>query len=86
MRGGTLHKIPNNHSSSAYGSAVTIITLVMSSCLCKKLEGAIFPFQVESLENGVNDSIHALHVHKANYGPGAAPDFHEAAFDDVGGS
>jgi hypothetical protein len=57
----------------------------MSSCLCKKLEGAVFPFQVESLEDGVNDSVHALHVHKANHGPGAAPDFHEAALDDVGG-
>jgi hypothetical protein len=59
---------------------------VMSSCLCKKLEGAIFPFQIESLENGVNDSVHALHVHKANHGPGAAPDFHKAALDDVSGS
>jgi hypothetical protein len=59
---------------------------VMSSCLCKRLEAAIFPFQVESLENGVNDSIHALHVHKANHGQGAAPDFHEAALNDVGGS
>jgi len=57
----------------------------MSSCLCKKLEGAIFPFQVESLENGVNDSIHALSVHKANHGSGAAPHFHEAALDNVGG-
>lgn len=60
--------------------------LVMSSSLCKKFEGAIFPFQIESLENGVNDSIHALHVHKANHGPSATPDFYEAALDDVGGS
>ncbi len=45
----------------------------MSSSLCKKPEGAIFSFPVESLENGVDDSIHALHVHKANHGPGAAP-------------
>ncbi len=59
--------------------------LVMSSCLCKKLEGAIFPFQVESLKDGVNDSIHALHVHKANHGPGATPNFHEAALNDIGG-
>jgi hypothetical protein len=56
---------------------------VMSSRLCKELEGAIFPFQIKSLENGVNDSVHALHVHKANHGAGAALDFREAALDDV---
>ena len=25
--------------------------------LCKKVEGAGFPFQVESLENGANDAV-----------------------------
>ena len=39
-----------------------------SSCLCKNSEGAGFPFQVEALEDGVNDTIHALDVHKANHG------------------
>ena len=58
----------------------------MSSGLCKKVECAVFPFQVKSLEDGVNDSIHALHVDKADHGPGAAPEFHEAALDDVGGA
>jgi hypothetical protein len=51
----------------------------MSSRLCKKLEGAVFPFQVEPLEDGVNDSIDALHVHEADHGPGSAPDLDKAA-------
>src|SRR5271165_6615154 len=57
---------------------------VMSSCLCKYGEGAGFPFQVESLEDGVDDAIHALDVHKAHHGPGAPPYFHEAALDHIG--
>lgn len=56
-------------------SPTNIVHGACQAACCKNLEGAIFPFQVESLENGVNDSIHALHVHKANHGPGAAPDF-----------
>ena len=59
---------------------------VMSSCLCKKLEGAVFPFQVEALENGVDDPIHALYVDEADHGSGSAPYFHEAALNDVGGA
>jgi hypothetical protein len=54
----------------------------MSSCLCKKLEGAVFPFQVEALENGIDDPIHALDVDEADHGAGSAPDFHEAALND----
>src|SRR5271157_294478 len=49
---------------------------VTSSCLCKNPEGAGFPFQVEALEDGVDDAIHALHVHEADHGPSAAPYFH----------
>ena len=45
---------------------------VMSSCLCKYGEGAGFPFQVESLEDGVDDAVHALDIHKARHWPGAA--------------
>ena len=59
---------------------------VMSSSLCKKVEGAVFPFQVESLEDGVDDAVHALHVDEADHGPGSAAYFHETAFDDVGGA
>src|SRR5207249_12203073 len=32
---------------------------VSSSCLCKEVEGAGFPFQIESLEDGVDDAIRA---------------------------
>ena len=56
---------------------------VTSSRLCKYTEGAIFPVQVESLEDGVDD---AVHVDEADHGPGAAADFDETAFDDVGGA
>ena len=44
----------------------------MSSCLCKKLEGAVLPFQVEPLGDGVDDAIYAFNVHKAEHGAGAA--------------
>src|SRR5579863_8515281 len=57
---------------------------VMSSCLCKKVEGAGFPFQVESLEDGVDDAVHAFDVDEADHGPGSSANFHEAALDDVG--
>src|SRR5215469_18712781 len=61
-------------------------TAVTSSCLCKNLEGAVFPFQVEALEDGVDDPVQAFDIHKADHGPGAPPNFDEAAFDDVGGA
>ena len=59
-------------------------TWVTSSCLCKYGEGAGFPFQVEALEDGVNDAIHAFDIHKTHHGPGSPAHLHEAALDDVG--
>src|ERR1700693_5153917 len=59
---------------------------VTSSCLCKKVEGAGFPFQVKSLEDGVDDSVHAFDVDKANHGPGTPAHFDKAALDHVGGA
>jgi len=38
--------------------------MVMSSCFCKYGEGAGFPFQVEYLEDGAEDVIHAFYVSK----------------------
>src|ERR1700758_4239084 len=58
----------------------------MSSCLCKYGEGAGFPFQVESLEDGVEDAVDTGYIYKANHGPGAAAHFDEAALDHVGGA
>jgi len=58
----------------------------MSSRLCKYAERTVFPFQVESLEDGVDDSVHELHVDEADHGAGAAANFDETAFDDVGGA
>src|SRR6266849_10926793 len=51
---------------------------VTSSCLCKYGEGAGFPFQIESLEDGVDDTIHTLDVHEADHGPGATAHLHKA--------
>ena len=59
---------------------------VTSSRLCKYAEGASFPFQVESLEDGVDDAVHGLHVDEADHGPGTAANFDEATLDDVGGA
>ncbi len=71
---------------SSLVSAIKLAVWVMSSRLCKKLEGAVFPFQVESLEDGVDDAVDAGHVDEADHGPGAATHFHEAALDYVGGA
>ncbi len=62
--------------------------MVMSSCLCKKAEGAISPFVlfVVAIEDRVDDPIDAGDVHKANHGARATPDLHKAALDDVGRS
>ncbi len=59
---------------------------VTSSCLCKNAEGAGFPFQVEALEDGVDDAIDAFHVHEAHHGTRPPAHLHEAALDDVGGA
>src|SRR5271165_1983409 len=59
---------------------------VTSSRLCKYAEGAGFPFQIESLENGVDDAVQGLHVDEADHGPGSSANFHKAALDDVGGT
>jgi hypothetical protein len=60
--------------------------LVTPSCLCKNAEGAGFPFQVKALEDGVEDTIHALEVDKAHHGPGAAAHLDEAALNNIGGA
>src|SRR3954462_4255432 len=59
---------------------------VTSSRLCKNAEGAVFPFQVETLEDGVDHSVHGFDVDEADHGPCSSPDFDETAFDDVGGT
>src|SRR2546425_1042269 len=46
---------------------------------CKYGEGAGFPFQVESLEDGMDDAVHALDIYEADHGPGATAHLHETA-------
>src|SRR2546422_4343163 len=61
---------------------------VTSSCLCKKPEGAVFPFGllVHSVEDGIDNPIHAADIDEANHGPRAASHFHETPLDDIGGA
>ena len=51
---------------------------VTSSCLCKKAEGVVLPLLVESVKDGIKNSLHALHVGEQDHGPGAPANFHEA--------
>jgi hypothetical protein len=39
----------------------------MSSCLCKKAEGAVFPLLVEAMEDGVDDPLDAELVDEADH-------------------
>src|SRR5713226_131586 len=58
----------------------------MSSCLCKKVEGAVFPLLVEAMDNGLDDAFDAQLVDKAHHRARSAAYFDEAAFDDIGGA
>ena len=58
----------------------------MSSCLCKQLEGAVFPLRTVLLKDRIENPVHALHVDETNHGTGAAANLHEAALDGVGGA
>ncbi len=60
----------------------------MSSCLCKKAEGTVPPFVffIVTIEDGIDDSIHAGNVDEAHHRSRAATNFHEASLNDVGGA
>ena len=61
-----------------------LVIEVTSSCLCKKSEGAGFPFQVKAMEDGINYSIDTLDVYKANHWSGSAPHFDKTTLNDIG--
>ena len=76
-------------SSSQYGTGAIGSFEVTSSCLCKKAEGVDQellhglqvqppPVLVESVKDGIEDSLHAPHVSEQGHGPGAPTDFEEA--------
>ena len=46
--------------------------------MCKKAEGVVLPLLVESVKDGIKNSLHALHVGEQDHGPGAPADFEEA--------
>src|SRR4026207_1670639 len=58
---------------------------VTSSCLCKKLEGAIFPLLVEAVKDGKDDSVHTVNVGESHHGSSPSTDFDKTTFNDVGG-
>src|SRR6266568_9445388 len=62
--------------------------VVMSSRLCKKPKGGVFPFVllVHSVEDGIDDPVDAGDVDEADHGARAPPDLHKAALDDIGGA
>src|SRR3990172_6143108 len=59
---------------------------VMSSCLCKSVEGAVFPLWIHPVKDREHDAVHALEVDEANHRSGSSPDLDEAALDNVGGA
>src|SRR5580704_2400483 len=59
---------------------------VMSSGVCKRAEGVIFPVLVEAMEDGEDDAFHAGQVDEADHRSSSPSDFDEASFDDVGGA
>ena len=61
---------------------------VMSSCLCKDSEGSVSPLPlfVVAVEDGIDDSVHALNIDEADHGSRAAAHFDKASFDHDGRS
>ena len=59
---------------------------VTSSGKCKSAEGGVFPIQVESVEDGVDDTVYGLDADETDHRSGTAADLYNAAFDCVGGA
>src|SRR3954453_4387453 len=58
----------------------------MSSGLCKNPEGAVAPFKVETVKDGVDDAVDAGHVHETDHGARTPPDLYKNTLDDIGGA
>src|SRR5947209_12596256 len=56
----------------------------MSSGLCKHAEGAVSPVKIESVKNGIDNAVDAVHVDKTDHRPSSAPDFYKNTLDDIG--
>ena len=61
-------------------------SLVTSSCLCEKPEGAVLPLFVKAIEDRKDNAIHAGRVDKTNHRSGPSPHLHKATFNDIGGA
>src|SRR5579883_983020 len=65
-----------------------LLARVMSSCLCKKAEGTVPPFVffVVTIEDGIDDSIHARDVPEANHRASSSENLDKESLDHVGGA
>jgi hypothetical protein len=59
---------------------------VTSSCLRKKVEGAVFPLVIliQGGEDGIDDVLDALDIREDHQGSNAATNLNEAALDGAG--
>jgi len=58
----------------------------MSSRMCKGLEGAVSPFQVEPVKDRIDNPVHASNIDKTNHWPRATPHLHKTTLNHIGGS
>ena len=63
--------------------SIKFVLTVTSSCLCKNLEGACFPFQVKAIEDGIDNAVHTFHVYKADHRPRPPSHFHKTTLDNI---
>lgn len=58
----------------------------MSSCLRKNSEAVVFPVFIETVEDDIDDPVHAVDMGEHNHGSGSATHLHKTALDGIGGS
>mgnify|MGYP001465230593 FL=1 len=55
----------------------------MSRYLCKLAKGALAPLQVKPVEDGEDNPLYTLHVHKTHHRAGPPSNFNEASLNDI---
>ena len=66
-------------------SCWTVPAMVTSSCLCKKVEGAVFPLVVliQGTEDRKDDAIHAVNIDKTHHGTCPATNFQKSSLNRI---
>jgi hypothetical protein len=54
--------------------------------LCKDAEGAVAPFQVKALKDGIDDSVDAGDIDETDHGPRAAPNLYKNPLNEIRGT